>query len=77
MLVSLSLCVCACVFEQNTHADTVPGCVFHKSPVLIKALDMTISGAAWLGWQQSSDRLMEQFISIMLHYQMRKEDISV
>lgn len=61
----------------DTHADQVPGCVFHKSSVIIKAGDMTISGAAWLGWQQSSDHLMERFISIMLHYQMRKQDISV
>lgn len=71
MQVSLSLCVCVYV------CDMVPGCVFHKSSVIIKAVDTTISGAARLGWQQSSDHLMEQFISIMLHYQMRKENISV
>lgn len=51
---------------------TVPECFFHKSLVTIKAVDATISGAARLGWQQSSVHLMEHFISIMLHYQMRK-----
>lgn len=71
MQVSLSLCVCVCFNKTR-----IPGCVFHKSSVIIRAVDMSVSGAAWLGWQQSSDHLMEQFISIMLHYQTRKGNIS-
>lgn len=47
--VSFSQFMCVYVCQQNTPADMVAGCVFHKSSVIIKAVVMTISGAAWVG----------------------------